>query len=278
MPQPAPRGVCKQRQRHQLLHRPRPGANMRPDSASGVREARRGPPRPPRQRKERGPPSPTPLGARSTLRSGGAADAMSVPGLMYVYGGALVGAGFLGLDKGVPVAGPAPLVPLATGLGATMLLLGYLSTPSGPQPPKKGEPGFGLCVRYQLSPMCLLVELAQRRYMAAVHMGLLMPLAFTGARRSVLAHTNASPHTLSACRRVCVPSIHRPRVHTQRRVAAGACGALMPQRVAWRVLLQPTFADAAVRAAWERGHVPMACRAQAQKEGRLMRERLADTA
>ena len=71
---------------------------------------------------------------------------MSVPGLMYFYGGALVGAGFLGLDKGVPVAGPAPLVPLATGLGATMLLFGYLSTPSGPQPPKKGEPGFGLCV------------------------------------------------------------------------------------------------------------------------------------
>ena len=72
---------------------------------------------------------------------------MSVPGLMYTYGGALVGAGLLGLDKGVPVAGPAPLVPLSVGLGGTMLLFGYLSTPSGPHPPKKGERGFGLCVR-----------------------------------------------------------------------------------------------------------------------------------
>lgn len=73
---------------------------------------------------------------------------MSVPGLMYCYGGALVGAGLLGLDKGVPVAGPAPLVPLSVGLGASMLLFGYLSTPPNgqQQPPKKGEPGFGLCV------------------------------------------------------------------------------------------------------------------------------------
>ena len=65
---------------------------------------------------------------------------------MYCYGGALVGAGLLGLDKGVPTAGPAPLVPLSCGLGATMLAFGYLSTPSGPHPPKKGERGFGLCV------------------------------------------------------------------------------------------------------------------------------------
>jgi len=72
--------------------------------------------------------------------------AMSVAGLMYCYGGALVGAGLLGLDKGVPAAGPAPLLPLSAGLGGAMLLFGYLSTPSGPQPPRKGERGFGLCV------------------------------------------------------------------------------------------------------------------------------------
>jgi hypothetical protein len=65
---------------------------------------------------------------------------------MYCYGGALVCAGYLGLDKGVPVAGPEPLVPLSAGLGGVMLLFGFLSTPSGPHPPKKGEPGFGLCV------------------------------------------------------------------------------------------------------------------------------------
>lgn len=65
---------------------------------------------------------------------------------MYCYGGALVGAGLLGLDKGVPAAGPAPLLPLSAGLGGAMLLFGYLSTPSGPQPPRKGERGFGLCV------------------------------------------------------------------------------------------------------------------------------------
>ena len=119
---------------------------------------------------------------------------------MYCYGGALLGAGLLGLDKGVPVAGPAPLVPLSVGLGATMLVFGYLSTPIGPQPPKKGERGFGLCVAPCAAALRLHAEgdARTRRYMAAVHMGLLMPLAFTGAPRCSRARTHG------ASRLVCV--------------------------------------------------------------------------
>ena len=193
IPQTAPCDVCKQRQRHQLFHGPRRGADMRQEGACGVHESRRGRGSRRHVSKDRGPPVPSPLGGRSILSGGGLAGAMSVPGLMYVYGGALVGAGLLGLDKGVPVAGPAPLVPLATGLGGTMLLFGYLSTPSGPHPPKKGEPGFGMCVPSSCCVTCAArAQRAQRRYMAAVHLGLLMPLAFTGTRRSRLAHAVAA--------------------------------------------------------------------------------------
>jgi hypothetical protein len=67
---------------------------------------------------------------------------MSVAGVMYVYGGGLVGAGLLGLDHGVPTPGPPQLMPLSAALGCVMLLAGLLSTPAGPHPPKKGEPGF----------------------------------------------------------------------------------------------------------------------------------------
>jgi hypothetical protein len=129
---------------------------------------------------------------------------MSVPGLMYCYGGALVGAGLLGLDKGVPVAGPAPLVPLSVGLGASMLLFGYLSTPNGQHPPKKGEAGFGLCVALCTADVALASaaegDARTRRYMAAVHLGLLMPLAFTGAAQAAAEqHTRAAHACLMLC-------------------------------------------------------------------------------
>jgi hypothetical protein len=67
---------------------------------------------------------------------------MSVAGVMYVYGGALIGAAALGLDHGVPMPGPQPLVPLSAALGGVMFVVAALCTLPGHHAPKKGEPGF----------------------------------------------------------------------------------------------------------------------------------------
>lgn len=61
-----------------------------------------------------------------------------VANIMFTYGVALLAAMALGLDMGMPVAGPPPMVPLSAVLGGTMLLAGALSSAEA----KKGEPGF----------------------------------------------------------------------------------------------------------------------------------------
>jgi hypothetical protein len=122
-----------------------------------------------------------------------------VAGVMYVYGAALVGAGALGLDEGVPTAAPPPLVPLSVLMGGAMVLAGALATPRGAEAPKRGEPGFAQCVplaaprgnaaEHGQQAACLRAlthangTARGRRYMAAVHIGLLLPLAFAGAPR-----------------------------------------------------------------------------------------------
>ena len=240
----------------------------------------------------------------------GAASTMSVPGLMYCYGGALVGAGLLGLDKGVPMAGPAPLLPLSVGLGGTMLLFGYLSTPSGPHPPKKGEPGFGLCVRRSQcrranctpAPLTAETQVHGRGALRLAHAacfhrcggaacsggGEWRPRS-TGGRRLIPARETAAGLHKQATfarpdavcrRRVCLPRLHRSRLHAQRRLARGARGAFTQRRLALHGQLRPTSSRSAAvprRAAWERRHVLMAGCAEAQEKVGLMRESLADT-
>ncbi len=110
---------------------------------------------------------------------------MSVAGIMYFYGGALVAAHALGLDAGVPTPEPAHALPLTVAMGGAMLVSAFLSTPSGAQPPKKGERGFGRhesAVRAESQASCCADALRRARsYMAGVHIGLLLPLLYAGA-------------------------------------------------------------------------------------------------
>ena len=105
---------------------------------------------------------------------------MGVAGVLGVYGGGLVLASVLQLDAGVPT--PEPSQPVAAFLGAVALVNAAIATHSGTVAPKKGETGFV-------------------RYMAAVHLGLLVPLgcaAFFATRAYATRAFHDRAHSLLA--------------------------------------------------------------------------------